>query len=896
MKHMLRYFFICIGLLSSGLLNGQTVNRVPSKIIFKASEVQQFGFDEARYPAWNAYYDSIELPRIGYYTPAHKSVGFEQTDLVDAIFLNKSIIYTDSLTFEMSKSVESGIQNSGEAIRFVQKNDSSFTLFLPERRFDYEIIAKYKGNVKGILHVYVYKPILQKVVIVPLVRADLIKDSLLSELQKVYQPANIVFDLSIAPLFKWDKFNEKLLFDNPSPTNDRYTVQMQNLRDAYFKKHPNADKRAYYVFIIPGFVNPSVNGYMVVNKAMAFIKVGNYKSIGNTLSRQLGHGIGMLNASWLNNGPLKNTTNNLMDVAGGKQLTHFQWVDLRHSAGSYSFYDNYEKVVTNNGLVAYFFWEEDKNGYIKLVDNDLLASIHRPYKKNYFSYHLEVDNFLFYELFIVPWFDEVICPLHLIALVLVVTVAFLLRRKFHRYLRFKFRRSRLLRIGSRFVFIGASIVILTWFFYLIRLGFTWFEVGEGEIKVMKGMNLEDASNFIKTNENKKEQFEVNLSSELLVKQNKHWVKKIRKKVLYFSLQKDEKGEWTKCKLEANKDSLVLQTINLKSNAQNHYLVFNYRDENNGLIEQKVFNHLGVELTKKLRLQDPAKRILVFVNGYRPTSVGHNFQDYFNDISTNGLEHPNSDNMIYDFDRYGYWNPWQAIDELFQKRINPAETYYADGHFSVSTSNHESLVNFTTTASIYPKRCANSKKHVCYTTTLSGSGLLGSKIVPTFDLHRTVPNRKGFSQRRSNGMIAGRNILQLLNELPNKSKNDTLYIVAHSMGYAYSLGMLDVLRGRIQFGGYYIIAPENASAGYVQTHEWKEIWQYGSNLDGNKGDAPCLQDGVAPQVRVGGLYPSHRVFIPKQNYKERGFFDSHFIGYYKWILELKAGKPGAIRQR
>ncbi len=206
------------------------------------------------------------------------------------------------------------------------------------------------------------------------------------------------------------------------------------------------------------------------------------------------------------------------------------------------------------------------------------------------------------------------------------------------------------------------------------------------------------------------------------------------------------------------------------------------------------------------------------------------------------------------------------------------------------------MNFTTTASIYPKRCTNSKKHTCYTTTLSGSGLLGSKIVPTYDLHRTKPNKKGFSERRSNGMIAGRNILQLLNELPNKSKNDTLYIVAHSMGYAYSLGMIDVLRGRIQFGGYYIIAPENASAGFVQTHEWEEIWQYGSNLNPDKRDAPCLQDGVAPQARVGGLYPSKRVYIPKKNYREKGFFDSHFIGYYKWILDIKKGQPGAIRQR
>lgn len=896
MKHMLRFFLIFTVLLSYGHSFGQNTNRVPSKIVFTASEFQQFGFDESRYSAWNSNYDSIQLPRIGFYTPAHKSVGYEQTDLVDAVFLNKRIIYTDSLSFEISKSVENGLQNSGQAVRFVQKNDSSFTLFLPERKYDYVIIAKYKGNVKGVLHVYVYKPLLQKVVIVPMVKTDLIKDSLESQLQKVYQPANIIFDLSIAPLFKLDKFDEKLLFDNPSPTNDRYTLQMQEIRDAYFKKHPNADKQAYYVFIIPGFVNPSLNGYMVVNTAMAFVKVGDSKAIGNTITRQLGHGIGMLNSTWLNDGPLKGTTDNLMDAAGGKHLTYFQWSDLRHSVNSYSFYDNYEKVVTNNGMVAYFFWEEDKNGYIKVVDNDLLGSIHRPYKKNYFSYHLEVDNFLFYELFVVPWFNEVICSLHIIAFVLIFTVAFLLRRKFHRYLRFKFRRSRLLRIGSRLVFIGASIAILTWFFYLIRIGFTWFEVGEGEINVMHGINMDDASAFIKSNENKKGEFEVNLSSELLVKQKNRWVKKIRKKVLYFSLQKDEKGEWTKCKLEANKDSLVLQTMDLRIHAQNHYIVFNYLDENSALVEQKVYNHLGVELTKKLRLQDPAKRILIFVNGYRPTSIGHNFKDYFNDISANGLEHPNSDNMIYDFDRFGYWNPWQAIDELFQKRINPVETYYADGHFSVSTSNHESLVNFTTTASIYPKRCTNSKKHTCYTTTLSGSGLLGSKIVPTYDLHRTKPNKKGFSERRSNGMIAGRNILQLLNELPNKSKNDTLYIVAHSMGYAYSLGMIDVLRGRIQFGGFYIIAPENASAGFVQTHEWEEIWQYGSNLNPDKPEAPCLQDGVAPQARVGGLYPSKRVYIPKKNYREKGFFDSHFIGYYKWILDIKAGKPGAIRQR
>jgi hypothetical protein len=32
------------------------------------------------------------------------------------------------------------------------------------------------------------------------------------------------------------------------------------------------------------------------------------------------------------------------------------------------------------------------------------------------------------------------------------------------------------------------------------------------------------------------------------------------------------------------------------------------------------------------------------------------------------------------------------------------------------------------------------------------------------------------------------------------------IVCHSMGYAYALGMLEVLKGKVSFGRLYIIAP------------------------------------------------------------------------------------------
>jgi hypothetical protein len=148
----------------------------------------------------------------------------------------------------------------------------------------------------------------------------------------------------------------------------------------------------------------------------------------------------------------------------------------------------------------------------------------------------------------------------------------------------------------------------------------------------------------------------------------------------------------------------------------------------------------------------------------------------------------------------------------------------------------------------------------------------------------------------NGQIAGRSLLQELNEIPNKSENDTLYIVAHSMGYAYALGMIKELRGRISFGGLYIIAPENAFCGRIRPKEWKEVWQYGSNFNKGKEDAPCLQDGVAPQTAVSGLTNAQRCYIPPGLYATKGYFDSHFIGYYSWIFNIHQGHKGAIRQR
>jgi hypothetical protein len=878
--------FILLPFFIIGQISAQN-NPISTKpqIVFQATEFQQYGFDAYKHVEWKDYYDTLPQTYLPNYVISYKSVGYDQSDEVNAVFQNKRAIEKDSLEFT--------IDGRFESIRFIQKNDSTFTLFLPKKKGNYSISARYKRVKFGQLNVVVYAQKNTKVILVPLMDVNLNKDSIIDQLNAIYNPANINLRLDIRPVFKPKVYSEQALFDNPSPTNDRYTSQMQEIRNAYFDTYPTADRSAYYIFIVPGFVNPEINGYMVLNKAVGFVKLQSERKLGVAIARDLGHGMGILSDSWSDGGPQRGSTDNLMDENGGILLTKWQWDDIRHSAQSFSFYDNYEDVRTNNGIVAYYFWKEDKNGNIVLDNEDLLSAIKKPYKKNFMSYHLDIRDFFYQTLFTVRGY--MVSLWHIIAFVLVVLLTFFVQYRFNRFIQEKLRRARILKFFSRLGFFSVACGIYVLCFILINQGYQQFEVRSGLLKELNRQSSDQAIKTILVNQNVRHKAEDQLSSEVLVKRMGSWYVKKRKKVLYFELMQDENKKWTKCRYKGDSDSLVLVKHNFREKAESHYLVFNYIGEDSSYQEQKVYNHLGIDLTTKLDLGDPAKRLLIFVNGYRPTSIGHTFEDNFKNIKKRGLEYPNSGNMIYNFDRYDYWRPWNQIDLLFQKRINPSETYYADGHFSVTTSNHETLINFTTVSTIYPKRCKNKNKHTCYNTTITSSGIFGAKTKKTIDLHRTKSNKKGFKVRYNNGRIAGRNLLQLFNELPNKSSNDTLYLVAHSMGYAYALGMIEELRGQINFGGFYILAPENASAGKVKISEWKEVWQYGSNFNPKKHDAPCLLDGVAPQTIAGGLTPKHRSYIPDHLFKKKGFFDSHFIGYYTWIFGIEEGQIGCVHQ-
>ena len=137
--------------------------------------------------------------------------------------------------------------------------------------------------------------------------------------------------------------------------------------------------------------------------------------------------------------------------------------------------------------------------------------------------------------------------------------------------------------------------------------------------------------------------------------------------------------------------------------------------------------------------------------------------------------------------------------------------------------------------------------------------------------------------------------RLLND--DVASMDTIDIVCNSMGFAYAQGVIEVLKDLtneypIGFGGYYIIAPENACSDAVNVSEWQQIWQYGTDADNTK---KWLQDGVAPQCAVGNI-GTNRAFIPDDSNIPKGFVESHSIENYWWIFTKTINEKGYVTPR
>ena len=338
----------------------------------------------------------------------------------------------------------------------------------------------------------------------------------------------------------------------------------------------------------------------------------------------------------------------------------------------------------------------------------------------------------------------------------------------------------------------------------------------------------------------------------------NWESTQRKTVLYFTIDTAETLRFSHAS-----DSVVLPGLSVRQRSNAQYTVFNYLDADGSTGYQRVFSYEGEEVTGRFGAEETVLpvRMLVFANGYRGPKK--------NDDPSDGL--------VTQKDRYTYW---YRLDNQFMKELGPAATYYIDGSFPIATSNHRTKLGF---AWSYAR------------TRLSFRKKRSRRIYAALN---TKGNEAGFNERKEKGKLAALAFLYARCNSPEcAAVKDTLDIVCHSMGYAYSLGFIEALKNKVVLGNMYIIAPENACyEGYDWT-QFRQVWQYGTNLDQDNPAPLKQQDGIAPQCAVKGLdklpvTSGGRVFFPL-DWPNMNFIDSHMVYSYDWIFRIKKGEPGFV---
>ncbi len=351
------------------------------------------------------------------------------------------------------------------------------------------------------------------------------------------------------------------------------------------------------------------------------------------------------------------------------------------------------------------------------------------------------------------------------------------------------------------------------------------------------------------------------------------------------------------------------------------------------------------------------RLTLFVNGYRNnTDLGDII--YATSQQNSALsEFPNTTNDVYY--NADYTNYWGDIDNQFSQRLTKygkkVNAIYADGHMDITTSNHRapegtvlaSKLKFTT--SLISSSCAQPGNSIgtgvraFYTSYQSCK--YGGRFVPylryacnaiiaAYDalpastqaviadcgnsigkeekvMLDDVSNVAGYNTRFGEGAKAGKNLVDKIKtyQVPvggsGSTLSVTLDVVAHSMGFAYSMGMIDYLRKqsdvKISFGNFYILAPENACAGTDVTKlGFQNVFQYGSDVRPG-GDKKYEQDGIAPQCGAIGLSWGGAQYgrVPfRGDATLKNFIDAHLSASYGWIFDgtLSPGLPGYVESR
>jgi hypothetical protein len=533
-------------------------------------------------------------------------------------------------------------------------------------------------------------------------------------------------------------------------------------------------------------------------------------------------------------------------------------------------------LLADNGRVVHIAWTENRDGSITHAKGPQHGLVFFEQRNQFLNYK-DPNNPFFkirYSWLGIDW-----TLVHLLALLLTILLQLLTFRRINRrmaesrfFKRWSYRLLKLFLWAA--VVAGNAVAIWAIDFYNTQIHFRFHQLSDFKhasvTTLNKGRNNRTYFLAKETSHTR---------NQLYIKRKQKWYTQRASPVLHFEQQEDGKlfFKYDKRYFKPHPDSTRVL-------ASGQLFVFHLKKAD-GKDTALIYEFANKQLVAFELKKDRPKRVLLLVNGYRPTSSSQDPEKALQAINDKGLEHPRSRNLIYGSDLFHYW-PQENFIPVFEKRLKIERTFYADGHHSVRTSNHRSLLQFMSSASLYPQPCVGA--HHCSTTKIANQ-----QEVRTYNLLATKSNKEGFNQRYQAGKQAGRNLLQELSKNGNDPQNDTLYVVSHSMGHAYLMGMTRVLKGKIQLGNYYAFAPENPKGKTFRSSWWQVAYQYGTKLYGPQRHAPCQQDGVAPQWRMSGLSAAQQIGFPKELRARLGYFSSHYIGYYTWVFDIPKGKPGYI---
>ena len=321
-----------------GDFNADALSKKYGQVRFERGQ-GKYAFDDGK-EAW--YQKSVKLDR--FYKPFAKDyiapwklIPEGETDVVTARYEGKKSI-------DVSKLVFTSDAKSPALPASYDETSRTWSIKLPSVASGaaYDVFAVYEGEVLGKLHVVSYAKQQHKVTLVPINNATFDKAQIERELNAVYTPVGIYFDVEVDERmrgdYSWEVTSEqdKLLslvgksfwgYDKEV----KESTEMLRLQQAYQAKAGTLE--GAYLFVLDGAKGiegqkGSLLGEMPRKSRFGYLFSKDGEELSKTIAHELGHGLFTLQHTFDSEYAGKksqDTSSNLMDYAKGTSLAAFQW-------------------------------------------------------------------------------------------------------------------------------------------------------------------------------------------------------------------------------------------------------------------------------------------------------------------------------------------------------------------------------------------------------------------------------------------------------------------------------------------------------------------------------------------------------------------------------------------